>query len=322
MSLLGQAAAACDRGGPAARGRRLAAACLAAGLALRSAPAAACPCQSGAGPGLPVLTPADTWGLTLGLGAHSSPGSFSDRGRYEAFTRGFVSRGVEASLQGALRPVPWFELSLLVPTGLTELGTPATRDRSTQIGDLRARVRVDLLDTERDDAIGLGLLVRAPTASGPLSPAGSATASSSSVASQGLGAWETGLSLDLRHGAGLTHELAAAFEVAVRSPDQDSLPPRQLGPRATGRLVYQYLVVAGLRVGGYAELSWEGEIAYDQSPRAGTGQRLITAGLLGTKKLTLDLSVSGSLFASPPLSQLSANTWAMVGLGLSVAYRR
>jgi hypothetical protein len=294
----------------------------AAAALLWPAAAAACPCQSGAGPGLPVLTPADAWGLTLALGARSSPGSFSDRGRYEAFARGFVSRGVEASFQGAMRPVPWIEFSLLLPTGLTQLGTPETRSQSTQIGDLRARARVDLLATDRDDAIGLGLLVRAPTASGPLGEAGSASASSSAVASQGLGAWETGLALDLRRGAGLTHELAAVVEVALRSPDPDSQPRRQLGPRATGRAVYQYLIVAGLRVGGYVEVSWEGEISYDQSQRAGTGQRLVTAGALATRKLSLDLSVSGSLFATPPLDRLSANAWATAGLGLAVAYRR
>jgi hypothetical protein len=289
---------------------------------LRVTGAGACPCQGGTGPGLPVLTPADTWGLGLGLGARSSGGSFSDRGRYAGFARGFVARGVEASLQGAVRPAPWMEFSLLVPTGLTELGTPGARERSTQIGDLRLRARVDLLDTMTDDAIGLGLLVRAPTASEPLGPAGSATASSSAVASQGLGAWETGLSLDLRHGAGLTHELAAIGEVAIRSPDRDSRPPRQLGPRVTGRAVYQYLLAAGLRVGGYVELSWEGEISYDQSPRAGTGQRLVTLGALVTRQLTLDLSVSGSIFAAPPVDRLSANTWATAGLGLALAYRR
>lgn len=288
--------------------------------------AGACPCRGAAGPGAPLTAPYERWSAQLTPGYRTALGSFDRRGRYHAFGSAQAEHAEEMALSLARRLFTRLELAATVSAGRNTLRAPGYDRTVYAVGDTLLRAHVDLLDPPMPTmgsvpAIGVGALVRAPT--GRALGGGGGTASFAATnASSGLGAWETGLSGSVRKYWTPRWETGLVGELAHRFADERTGTPRQLGPRALGRLTGAFVPSLAAAFGVSADITWEGDLAYAGRDRPGTATRLVNLSAFGVGRFENGLRLGLSAFVSPPIHGLSANASALLGSSVIVGWSR
>lgn len=299
---------------------------IALGIGASTTTAAACPCRGAAGPGAPLTAPYERWSIQATPGYRTALGVFDRKGNFRRFNDTEEQSAAEVAVTLARRFVSRVEVSATTSAGRNVLRAPGF-DRTTEnLGDVLVRGHVDLLDPPMPTmgsipAWGVGALVRSPTGR-TLGNGGGTATYAATTASTGLGAWELGVSTDLRKYWTPRWETALAGEVAYRTADHRTGEERHLAPRATGRATLAYVPNLAGAVGLSADLTWEGEVRYAGQTLSGTATRLVNVSGFGSWRLENGLRLGLSVFVSPPIQGLSANAAALLGGTLIVGWSR
>jgi hypothetical protein len=288
--------------------------------------ATACPCRGAAGPGAPLTAPYERWSAQATPGFRSALGTFDRHGHFRRFGDDEEQSATEVAVSLARRFASRVEISATTSAGRNVLRAPGFARTTHNLGDVLLRGHVDLLDPPMPTmgsfpAWGVGVLVRSPTGRALGTGGGTAT-NAATNASTGLGAWELGVSSDLRKYWTPRWETALAGEVAFRTADHRTGAERHLGPRATGRTTLAYVPNLSGAVGLSADLTWEGDVRYAGETLAGTATRLVNVSAFGSRRFENGLRLGLSVFVSPPIRGLSANAAALLGSTLIVGWSR
>lgn len=295
-------------------------------IAIAPTDAAACPCRGAAGPGAPLTAPYETWSVQATPGYRTALGFFDRTGRYRRIRSTEAEHAEEAAFSLARRLFTRLELAATVSAGHDTLRAPGYENVSWSVGDVLARAHVDLLDPPMPTrgsipAVGVGALVRAPTGR-TLGNGGGTASFAATNASTGLGAWEIGLSSDVRKYWTPRWETGLIGELAHRFADDRTGARRELGPRALGRLTGAYVPSLATAVGLSADLTWEGDLTYAGRHLGGTATRLVNVSAFGVRRFENGLRLGLSVYVSPPIQGLSANATSLLGANAIVGFSR
>jgi hypothetical protein len=287
---------------------------------------AACPCRGAAGPGAPLTAPYEHWSVQATPGFRTALGSFDRKGHFRRFGSDEEQSATEVALSLARRFASRLEVSATTSAGRNVIRAPGFDRTTHNLGDVLVRGHLDLLDPPMPTmgsfpAWGVGVLVRSPTGRALGNGGGTATYAATN-ASTGLGAWELGVSSDLRKYWTPRWETALAGEAAYRAQDHRTGAERHLGPRVTGRTTLAFVPSLAGAVGLSADLTWEGEVRYAGQTLAGTATRLVNVSAFGSRRFENGVRLGLSVFVSPPIRGLSANAAALLGSTLIVGWSR
>jgi hypothetical protein len=239
------------------------------------------------------------------------------------------------SLAGAYRLHRRVELGAQLAYGRQSVVAGDFASKRVGFGDTLLRVRCEVFDQPMPlltapplPGVAAVVSLRVPTGAlersgtgGAEVTAGTTGSVGTTASSQSLGAWETGVGVELKRAFSAFWELTASGEIAYRFPDDSLGVERQLGPRALGSLSLRHTPMPGLSLGIATDLGWEAELELGGAERSGTAQRLWTVSAFAAWTLSPS-GIRGGVLArhSPLLDEVSANALAQTSLGLSLGY--
>jgi hypothetical protein len=143
----------------------------------------------------------------------------------------------------------------------------------------------------------------------------------SSASSEGLGAWEPGLTAALVRNVDDRFQLGVAGEAAYRFPDTSLGLERHLAPRFFAQLGARYSPSSSTGVGLLTDLGAEGDVSLEGTTQPATSQRLWTIGAYGYVRVEGTGLRWGALVRyAPPIDGVGRNASRATSLSMSLGY--
>ena len=260
----------------------------------------------------------ERWGLRLAQSASVGHGRWDAHAKYRELRPTSHDRRYELEALAAVRLLGRCELSASTSyarSSTTEAGHGTTLAGH---GDTWARVRYELTDEAppHQDAFPWPSLALTGSLRIP-------TASTSSSATLGLGAYELNVGSTLERTIASRYRLSASGLLALRGPDDSLGAPRQLGPRLATQLAGSYWARPNLALSVSSNLTWEGEARYAGKHQAGSGSRQWQVGAgLAFRPERSSVRAGFRLRYAPPLPALSVNALGDTSFEVSLAYTK
>lgn len=290
----------------------------------------ACPCQGSSGPVGAVTSQMDRFGMSLTETGRIVHGAWRSNGEYSALAPGYRYWSLDVTGVAGYRPIPRIELGAETAFGRQSASSPDFSNRQTGFGDTTLRVRWDAIDEPMPyekllwPALSLVFAVRAPTASLGRDESGAFSGTTGSVgssaSSEGLGAWEPGVTAALVRTVE-RFQFGVAAEAAYRFPDTSLGLERHLAPRFFVQAGARYAPSPTTGIGLLTDLGAEGDVSFEGQPQPATSQRLWTIGAYGYVRVEGTGLRWGALVRyAPPIDEVGKNASRATSVAVSLGY--